>query len=131
LLFEPTRDAIAAKSLENLVSFEAVQFALNRSNKYWHNLRGSELRRFDGQFFRAFLRSERLTGHEVFRQNRLRTDQVVELILTHFFLANVNGPLLELLRAGLDEGFRSSLAFVDQLFELSLCVGYGRVLDLI
>ena len=77
------------------------------------------------------MRSERLTGDEVFRENRLRTDQVVKLILTHFFIADVDGPLLELLRAGFDEGFGSGLAFVDQLFELSLCVGYGRILDLV
>ena len=66
-------------------------------------------------FFRTLLCSKRLTGYKVFRENRLRTNEVVELILTHFFLTDGDGPLLELLRAGLDEGFRSSLAFVDQI----------------
>jgi hypothetical protein len=33
---------------------------------------------------RAFLRGERLTGPEVSPKNRLRTDQMLKLILTHF-----------------------------------------------
>jgi hypothetical protein len=36
------------------------------------------------------LRGERLTGHEVFCDDRLRTNEVVELILSHFLIADVD-----------------------------------------
>jgi len=96
-----------------------------------HNLSRRELCRFDRQLFRAFLRGERLTCHEVLRKNGLRTDQVVELILTHLPITDVDGPLFELLRAGFYEGFGGGLAFVDQLFELSFRVGNGGIFDLV
>src|SRR5207245_708312 len=81
-----------------------------------------------GQLFGVFLRSERLTGNKVFRDDRLRTNEVVELILGHFLIADVDHPLFELLCAGLNKDLGSSFTFVDQLLELSLGVGYRELL---
>src|SRR5439155_25693575 len=130
-----TSTALGLQTRENhivaMAAVTATQPKLKSEQQQRDDLRGSQLCRFDCQLFSAFLRRERLTSHEVFRKNRLRTDQVVELILIHFPFTDVDGPLFELLRAGLDEGLGGGLAFVDQLFKLGLGVSHGRILDLV
>jgi hypothetical protein len=55
----------------------------------------------------------------------------VKTILTDFLLLTSMVHYSSCSALGFDEGFGSGFAFVDQLFELSLRVGYRRVRDLV